>query len=143
MKQQNKIQSVLFLLGGLMMVIGTGCFVFMCYQKKVVCWIFLLGAVLFALMQLMQTYDGKSFTIKRLKKIQAVADLFFVLSGILMVDSAYQFLLPLFNNGQNTGYFTYVEYVYNKWVILLLIAAILEIYTTHRITSELNKSKNT
>ena len=139
MKQQNKAQSVIFILGGLLRVIGTGCFVFMWHQK-VVCWAFLVGTVLFALIQLMQTYDGDSFTIKRLKKIQAVADIFFVLSGILMVDSAYQFFLPLFNDGQNTGYFTYLEYIYNKWVVLLLVAAILEIYTTHRITSELNKN---
>jgi hypothetical protein len=113
------------------------------WHQKVVCWVFLAGTVLFTLMQLMQTYEGNSFTVKRLKKIQAVADLFFVLSGIVMVDSAYQFLLPLFQNGQGTGYFTYIEYIYNKWVLLLLVAAILEIYTTHRIASELNKSKNT
>ncbi|MCH4147001.1 MAG: hypothetical protein LKG25_01270 [Prevotella sp.] len=142
MKQLSKLQSIMFLIGGLLMVISTGCFVFMWHQK-VVCWVFLTGTVLFTLMQLMQTYEGNSFTVKRLKKIQAVADLFFVLSGIVMVDSAYQFLLPLFQNGQGTGYFTYIEYIYNKWVLLLLVAAILEIYTTHRIASELNKSKNT
>ena len=28
-----------------------------------------------------------------------------------------------------------------KWVVMLLIAAILEVYTTHRISSELEKEK--
>jgi hypothetical protein len=34
---------------------------------------------------------------------------------------------------------TYLQYVYNKWVITLLIAAILQLYTTHRISHELEK----
>ena len=29
--------------------------------------------------------------------------------------------------------------IYNKWVIVLLIAAILQLYTTHRIGSELER----
>lgn len=122
------------------MVIGAGCYAFM-WQEKVVCWVFLLGTVLFSLMQLMQSYEGNNPVIRRLKSIQAIADLFFVLSGILMADSAYQFLLPLFNNRSGSGYLNYIQYVYNKWVILLLIAAILEIYTTHRLAHELRKEE--
>ena len=56
-----------------------------------------------------------------------------------MIDSAYQFLLPLFGGRGGTGYMDYIQYVYNKWVLLLLIAALLEIYTTHRIGNELKK----
>ena len=67
----------------------------------------------------------------------------FVLAGILMVDHVHQFLLPLFNDAKGAGYITYLTYVYNKWVVVLLIAAILEVYTTHRLASELNKIKNT
>jgi len=33
----------------------------------------------------------------------------------------------------------YINYVFNKWVILLLIAAILEVYTVHRLDRELSK----
>ena len=33
----------------------------------------------------------------------------------------------------------YLTYVYNKWVVFLLIAAILELYTAHRISNELKK----
>ena len=40
------------------MVIGAGCFVFM-WQQQIVCWVFLLGAFMFALMQMMQAYEGK------------------------------------------------------------------------------------
>jgi len=33
----------------------------------------------------------------------------------------------------------YIEYVYNKWVIVLLVAAILQLYSMHRIGHELEK----
>jgi hypothetical protein len=139
MKELNKTQNIIFILGGLLMVIGAGCYSFM-VKQGLACWIFLVGAVMFAIMQCMQIYEGNNFTIKRLKRIMTFADIMFVLSGLLMVDSAYKFLLPLFRdyNGSE-GYYTYIEMIYNKWVVLLLIAAVLEVYTTHRISSELEK----
>lgn len=115
------------------MVIGAGCFAFM-WQQEIMCWIYLIGAVMFATMQMMQTYEGDNMTVKRLKKIMTTADIFFVLAGILMVDNAYRFMQQVFTN-----YIVYFQYVFNKWVLLLLIAAILEIYTMHRISSELSK----
>ena len=136
MKQLSNIQSALFLIGGVLMVVGAGCFVFLVWQP-IVCWVFLVGALLFVSMQVSQTYEGSNITIKRLKKIMTVADIFFVLSGLLMVDSAYQWLRDYF-----TEYTTYLEMVYNKWVLMLLVAAILEIYTMHRISSLLAKEEN-
>lgn len=133
MKQLSKTQNIIFLVGGVLMVIGAGCFAFM-WQQKVVCWIYLVGAVMFATMQMMQTYEGNNPTVKRLKKIMTTADIFFVLSGILMIDNAYRFMQQVFTN-----YITYFQYVFNKWVLLLLVAAVLEIYTMHRISSELSK----
>ena len=70
-----------------------------------------------------------------------IADLLFILSGILMVDTAYNFLLPLFRSAGSAGYYNYIEYVYNKWVILLLIAGVLEVYSTHRMSSEMRSEK--
>ncbi len=123
----------MFIIGGVLMVISVACFVFM-WQQKVVSLVFLLGSVMFAVMQIMQSYDGDSITVKRLKKIMTVADLFFILSGMLMVDTAWQVLRPLFGNEID-----YFNYVYNKWVMLLLAGAILEMYTMHRIGSELKR----
>jgi hypothetical protein len=80
----------------------------------------------------MQFYEGPSLVIHRLKRMQYVADIFFVLSGISMVDTVYAFLRRWFEN-----YETYITYFYNKWVVFLLIAALLELYTTHRISHEL------
>jgi hypothetical protein len=135
MKKLNKFQSVLFLVGGLMMVIGAGCYVFFFYQVAAA-FIFLAGAVLFAMMQIQQRYEGSNITILRLRRIQLMADFLFVLSGFLMIDSQFKLLLPLFSN-----YETYVQYVFNKWIITILVAAVLEIYTIHRLSSELEKEK--
>ncbi len=137
MKQLTKLQANLFLIGGVLMVIGAGCFSFgFIYPRmlQVTCWLFLVGTVMFSIMQSMQSYEGRNLAIIRLKKIQGFADLFFVLSGINMVDTVYHFFGTLFDNQE-----AYITYFYNKWVVLLLIAAILELYTTHRISSELKK----
>lgn len=133
MKQLSRTQNTIFLVGGVLMVVGAGCFAFM-WQQEVMCWIYLAGAVMFATMQMMQTYEGNNITVRRLKKIMTTADIFFVLSGILMVDNAYRFMQQVFTN-----YVTYFQYVFNKWVLLLLVAAVLEIYTMHRISAELSK----
>ncbi len=115
------------------MVIGAGCFAFM-WQQQAVCWVFLVGAVLFSVMQMMQTYEGTELTVKRLKHIQSLADILFVVAGILMVDTAWGFFRPLFSN-----VLTYFSCVYNKWVVVLLIAAVVEVYTMHRLDHELSK----
>ncbi len=133
MKQLNNIQSAIWLLGGLMMVAGVGCFVLMWHQP-IVCWVYFLGASMFSSMQLMQTYEGPDPTIRRLKRLQSVAGLCFVLAGMLMADNVYMFFRPLFSNSID-----YITYVFNKWVVLLLVAAVIEVYTVHRLDHELRK----
>ena len=135
MKQLSRIQSVIFLSGGVLMVIGAGCFAFGFIHPQMLLytsWGFLLGTVLFSVIQAMQFYEGTSTVIHRLKRIQGIADIFFVLSGISMVDTVYAFFRHWFANQE-----TYITYFYNKWVVFLLIAALLELYTTHRISHEL------
>ena len=133
MKKLNKIESILFMLGSMLMVTGIGCYVFM-LTPSVTCWIALTGSILFSTLHMMQTYEGSQLAIKRLKRILNIADLLFVIAGILIVDSTYNFLRPAFENQES-----YITYVYNKWVLLLLIAAILEVYATHRIDYLLKK----
>lgn len=133
MKKLNKIESILFMLGGMLMVTGIGCYVFM-LAPSITCWLALTGSILFSTLHMMQTYEGSLLAIKRLKRILNIADLLFVIAGILIVDSTYNFLRPAFENQES-----YITYVYNKWVLLLLIAAILEVYATHRIDYLLKK----
>lgn len=137
MKQLSNFQSALFLLGGVLMVIGAGCYVFM-WNQQVACWVYLAGACLFGVLQLMQVYEGRNMVVKRLKRIMSLADVFFIFAGLVMTENAYRLAQPLFSS-----YVTYLEVLYNKWVLLLLVAAILEVYTMHRISSELSKEENT
>ena len=120
--------------GGLLMVVGVGCYVFM-FATQIVCWIALVGSILFATMQMMQTYEGLNPTIKRLKNILNLADLLFVFAGLLMVDNAYGFFRSLFDNQID-----YLTYLYNKWVILLLIAARKVIYLQDKMNREYEKN---
>ena len=112
MKQLSKLESAIFLLGGVLMVVGAACFAFGFSHPQLVqitSWGFLLGTILFSVMQAMQVYEGSSLVIHRLKRMQYVADIFFVLSGISMVDTVYAFLRRWFEN-----YETYITYFYNK-----------------------------
>ena len=138
MKQLNKIQSAIFLIGGLLMVAGVACCVLMVIPT-IMCWVYLLGAVMFATMQVSQLYEGNELVVRRLKKLQNLSDLLFVLAGVLLADTVYagtghSFFKSMFSNQE-----AYITYLYNKWVILLLIAAILDVYTSHRIDHELSK----
>jgi hypothetical protein len=90
-------------------------------------------------MQILQAYNGDSFVIRRLRRIMIFADILFILAGLLMVENAYNFLLPFFQNHITNGLNAYIIYIMGKWVVLLLVAAILEVYTTHRISHELEK----
>lgn len=137
MRQLNRFQNILFLIGGAMMVIGAGFYVFGFSHPA--SWVFLVGTILFSSMQILQAYDGDSFVIRRLRRIMVFADILFVLAGLLMVENAYNFLLPFFQNHITNGLNAYIIYIMGKWVVLLLVAAILEVYTTHRISHELEK----
>ena len=85
MKQLNRIQSAIFLIGGLLMVAGVACCVLMVIPT-IMCWVYLLGAVMFATMQVSQLYEGNELVVRRLKKLQNLSDLLFVLAHLLAVD---------------------------------------------------------
>jgi hypothetical protein len=128
MKKLNNVQVAVFLLGALLMVIGAG--------TSMLAWgsapyVFSVGALCFASMQMLQRYEGSNFVIRRLRRIQLVSDVLFLVSGLLMIANKGNFL--------GLSYMTYIEYVYNKWVITLLVAAILQLYSTHRLGHELEK----
>ena len=128
MKQLSKIQQIIYLIGATLMAAGAGMSVL---GWAVAPYLYCVGALCFASMQMLQRYEGTNFTIKRLRRIMLTSDVLFMLAGVLMLT-----------NGQNVlglDHITYIEYVYNKWVITLLIAAILQLYSTHRIGNELEK----
>lgn len=137
MRQLSKTESFFFLLGGLMLVIGAGLYACFIWQP-VSCWVMLAGALAFASMHIWQRYEGDQLVIRRLRRIMTIADMLLILSGGFMVEDSWHFLVPVFADTLS-GYSTYVSIFHHNWVVLLLIAAILEMYTTHRINYELKK----
>lgn len=128
MRQLNSWQTKVFLLGAILMVVGAGGQLFLWTLAP---YVYALGALCFASMQMLQRYDGSSFVIRRLRRIMLLSDILFLLSAVLMFASM--------GNVFHLDHLTYLQYVYNKWVVTLLIAAILQLYTTHRMSHELEK----
>ena len=128
MRQLNNWQNAIFLVGALLMVVGAGASLL---QWSAAPYLFALGALGFASMQMLQRYEGSNFVIRRLRRIMLLSDVLFLVSAVLMFASQ--------ENVFGLSHITYLQYVYNKWVVTLLIAAILQLYTTHRIGNELEK----
>lgn len=128
MRTLSKWQTTVFLLGGLLMVVGAGISLL---KFSIAPYIYGLGAIGFASMQMLQRYEGTSITIRRLRRIMLLSDALFLVTGILMFASL--------ANSFGLSQITYVQYIYNKWIGTLLLAAVLQLYATHRIDSELNK----
>ncbi len=135
MKELSRNQQIIMAIGATLMVIGVGCFVFY-FMPKVFSVVFMVGAVCFATMQMIQVSsgDGKNIAIRRLKGIMIAADICFILAGLLMLENSYKVLY------QYLSWETWLKYCWNNWVVVLLIAAILELYTSHRISNELKKN---
>ncbi len=110
------------------MVIGCAANVFMQGWAP---YVFSAGALAFVLMQLRQRYDGNNIAIRRLRRIMIISDILFLVSAFLMFANQNNFL------GLNV--WDYVTYIHNNWVVTLLVAAILQLYTTHRINHEIEK----
>ena len=128
MRQLNKTQNIIFLLGALLMVVGAG--------ASLLAWrpapyLFAVGALAFTAMQFLQCYEGSNVVIRRLRRMMLLSDFLFLLSALLMFASK--------GNIFGLSQVDYITYIYNKWVLTLLIAAILQLYSTHRIDHELAK----
>ena len=132
MRQLSKIESYIYLIGGVLMTAGAGCCAFL-WQPKFFSWVYLIGAILFVSMQVRQRYEGDKIVIKRLRRIMIASGVFFIIAGILLVDTNYRFFSSL------VSYQDYITYIYNKWVIFLLAGAVMQLYSTHRISNELQK----
>lgn len=128
MRQLNSTESAIFVAGALLMVVGAGLSLLFWSGAP---YVYSIGALAFATMQMMQRYDGPSVTIRRLRRIMLLSDVLFLLAGVLMFASK--------GNIFGVSQLFYLQYIYNKWVAVLLLAAVLQLYVTHRISSELEK----
>ena len=147
MRQLTKKETMIMLGGGILMVLSAGIMMATTLMSEaawaesavlIVPWLFLIGAVSYVTMQRMQTYSGSSLTMRRLRSIQFISGILLILAGLFMLENYYHFVQPLVVSDINS-YFTYLQVVHNNWVVLILIAAILQMYTAHRISYEMQK----
>ena len=80
-------------------------------------YVYLVGSILFAYVQVRSGYDGKNIVIRRLRQLMGA--MLLVFTGVLML---------LWHR--------------NEWIARLSIAAVLELYTAFRIPQEEQKEKN-
>lgn len=130
MRQLTKTQTAIFLCGAVLMLLGAGLTLL---SVDIAPYCFCVGAIAFVAMQMMQRYDGSDVTLRRLRRLVLMSDLLFLASAMLMLASK--------GNPLGLDRTTYVNYVHNNWVVTLLLAAILQLYTSHRIANELQKEE--
>ena len=82
-------------------------------------------------MQVLQRYEGDNFTISRLRRIMLVSDVLLIAVGALMFAD--------YGNPFGLDRLTYLNYIHNNWVVVLLVAAVLQLYTVFRLDSELKQ----
>lgn len=120
------------------MVVGVGCLVF-AVLPQLTSVVFAVGAITFSLLQMSQVYEGQSLTLRRLRRIMVIADVCFIVSALLALEYVYKVIAPLFYTSMEAWQF-YAQYIYNNWVVPLLIGAIFELYSINRISYELKKN---
>ena len=81
-------------------------------------YVYLVGAILFAYVQVTDRYEEANLIIRRLRRQQMLGAALLVLAGVMMI---------LWHR--------------NEWILCLTIAAVLELYTAFRIPQEEQKEK--
>lgn len=116
-------QVMMMSAGMIFVLIGVGCYFFHQWAAYVV---YGVGVLMFVPMQLMQRYEGSNFILRRLRRMQIISDVLFLLTGMLMYLND-KFILNM--------------YIRNEWMLALTVATILQLYTAFRIPAELDKDK--
>lgn len=117
MKELNKWQNGLFRIGAIVLLIGFVVRLFTLMGGS--CWLIAVGALLFASMQMLTRYEGNDFVVQRLRRQQIFSDFLLLLMAGLMImqDNGWG---PSWSQG-------------NAWIICLIIAAVLQVYTAFRL----------
>lgn len=115
MNKNKKLMNIMTIAGAILILVGAVSFVTMWFLSP---FIYSLGAILFVIPQLLDRYEGANLTIRRLRRQQMFGALLLLVTALLMFKP----WLP--------------------WILILTVAAILELYTAFRLSSELEKEKN-
>lgn len=111
----KKIQQYIYIVGGILLVVGAALYITQWIWAP---YIYIAGSFMFAAMQMLDRYTGKSFILRRLRRQQLVGAIALMLAGVLMLASNH-----------------------NEWILCLLVGCIFELYTAFRIPQELEKEQ--
>jgi len=120
MIKMTKIETYLMNVGGVFILLGASAYLFYPIAST---YIYIIGALLFGCIQIKNGYRENNIVIRRLRRQQIFAALLLMLTGLLMITNTYKWI--------------YCRH--NEWVICLTIAAILELYSSFRLSHELKK----
>lgn len=99
--------------------------------RDVAPYVFAVGALAYVAMQVQQSYEGDNFTISRLRRIMLISDVLLIgVAALMFADHGNPFGLD---------HLTWLKYVHNNWLVVLLIAAVLQLYTVYRIDMEIQR----
>lgn len=124
MNRLTKTQNIIYGLGGLLLLAGAILPTFP-ELRFVAPFVYTLGAVMFAAMQMLARYDGRNLVLRRLRRQQLIGGFLLMVAGGLMFTSVLG-IRPF--NG-------------DEWKLVLAIAAVLQLYTSFRIPSVLQKEE--
>lgn len=115
MNQVTKIDHIISLVGSVLLFLGL---ILQFIKFEYAPYIYLVGAVAVAWMQVKYGYDGNNIVIRRLRKQQLIGAMLLIMAGVLMI-----------------------VWHRNEWVLCLSISAVLQLYTAFRIPQEEEKEK--
>lgn len=124
MKPLSKIQNLIYCIGGILLLVGAVMPLFLVHVS-VAPYVFCAGTLMFSSMQLLAAYEGDDFVVRRLRRQQILGALLLVASGVLFLLGHLQ---PAWLQG-------------DEWLLLLTIAAVLEVYTAFRLPAALAKAE--
>ena len=111
----NKAYQLIQVVGAVLLLVGA---MLQITRWELSPYLYTIGAVLFAYVQVMSRYEGKNLIIRRLRRQQILGAVLLVFTGVLMFVTRH-----------------------NEWVLCLSVAAVIQLYTAYRIPSELEKEK--
>ena len=124
MRRLNRFQLFLYNAGGIIMLLGISLPIFLSDPSPAP-YVYTVGALLFGLMQLRQTYSGKALTIRRLLHLRLIGILALWATAALM-------FLSLYSVGNIGG---------REWQMAFAIGAVFEVYTAFRLPAEVEKEE--
>lgn len=101
------------------------------------------GAVLFAVGQITDGYDGDNLTIRRLRGQQVLGAVFLLLSGLMMCSERWHSDIVMnMEMGDTLRSFLSMLTARNGWIVTMTFAAVFELYSAMRLEHEQKKEDN-